>query len=212
MSWVFGGALPDSARGQKRSELMHAVDFLPTLSHLAGTDTSKLPDGLDGLNVWDTIVSGEKLNRTELPLQIAINRDLDRVGGEVPCLGSHCKNINYTALIQWPYKIILGNPFVKLPGGNEARDRGGYWTIENYEYVDPPELFDAVDVRLYNLEEDETESTNIASQFPDVVERMTNRVQNVWLNENEGYKRPQLNFPSRLANPRLHKWEWRPFL
>ena len=78
--------------------------------------------------------------------------------------------------------------------------------------MEPPELFDAVDVRLYNLEEDETESTNIASQFPDVVERMTNRIQDVWLNEKEGYKRPQLNFPHRLANPRLHKWEWRPFL
>ena len=121
----------DSARGQKRSELMHAVDFLPTLSHLAGTDTSKLPDGLDGLNVWDTIVSGEKLNRTELPLQIAINRDLDRVGGDVPCLGSHCKNINYTALIQWPYKIILGNPFVKLGGNRSERSRWYFFYLEN---------------------------------------------------------------------------------
>ena len=154
VSFVFGGALPDSARGQKRNHLMHAVDFLPTLSSLAGVNTSKLPDSLDGLNVWDTIVSGQSLNRTELPLQIAINRDLDRIGGDVPCFGSHCENVNYTALIQWPYKLILGNPFLKI--GQEDKDRGGYWTIEKYEYVDPPEAYDDVDVRLYNLEEDET--------------------------------------------------------
>lgn len=210
MSFVFGGAIPDSARGTSRPDLLHAVDILPTVAALAGADVSALEKQLDGVNAWGAITgNGPSVNRTELPLNIAINQDLVRTGGDIPCFGSHCHQINYTALIVWPYKLILGHPYIRING--EDRDRGGYWTIDNYSYVPPPEAFDATDVRLYDLEKDEAEKVNIAKQNPDIVSTMTKRIQDVWLNEDLGYRRPQLNLPHPQGNPKLHNWTWAPF-
>merc|ERR1719453_1882906 len=100
VSFVFGGALADSVRGTKRTELMHAVDIFPTLAGLANASVSKY-NSLDGLNLWPTITGEAPHNRTELPLQMAANRDLTLVGGNLPCLHSseECNKPNYTALI-----------------------------------------------------------------------------------------------------------------
>eukprot|EP00939_MAST-03C_sp_MAST-3C-sp1_P000990 g990.t1 len=211
-SFVFGGAVPEAVRGTRRSELLHAVDILPTVAKIAGVDISGLSDQLDGLNAWGSISGdGAPANRTELPLNVAVNEDLHLLGGDIPCFGKHCKVANYSAIIVWPYKLILGNPYVT--GGIEGlKDRGGWWKVEPYEYIAPPEAFDAVDVRLYNLEDDETEHHNIADEHPDIVAQMTERVNNVWLNKKHGYRRPQLNAPHPRGNPRLHNWTWAPFL
>merc|ERR1711977_355568 len=51
-AWVFGGALPVKARGTRRSELLHAVDILPTMAGLAGLTSSDLPKDLSGEDMW----------------------------------------------------------------------------------------------------------------------------------------------------------------
>eukprot|EP00966_Prymnesium_polylepis_P183299 4247991-Prymnesium_polylepis.1 len=66
ISFVAGGFLPDAARGTTRSELMQHVDIPTTMAKLAGAEwTRGTPDGLD---VWDTIVSGAPSKRTEVPI------------------------------------------------------------------------------------------------------------------------------------------------
>lgn len=67
-SFVSGGFLPDAARGKTRTELLQHVDIPATMVKLAGAKwTIGTPDGLD---VWDTIVSGAPSNRTEVPLNV----------------------------------------------------------------------------------------------------------------------------------------------
>jgi len=208
VSFVNGGALAAGVRGTKRSELLHAVDIFPTLAALAGANVSKYPS-LDGLDAWPTITGSMPHNRTELPLQIAVNEDLTLVGGKLPCLGKKCNVPNFTALIQWPYKLLLGSTYFIFPG--EIADRGGYWTIENYTYIPPPNTVLQEYTQLYNLEEDEVEAHNLATAHPEIVATMTTRIQDLWLSKKHGYTRPQLNLPMQIANPRFHNWTWTPF-
>ena len=70
ISFVAGGFLPDAARGTTRSELLQHVDIPTTMAKLAGAEwTRGTPDGLD---VWDTIVSGASSKRTEVPINVSI--------------------------------------------------------------------------------------------------------------------------------------------
>jgi len=206
VSWVCGGALPVKAQGTKRKELLHAVDILPTLAGLAGVKLSG--STLHGEDVWGTIVGAEGhiTKRMELPLNIAMNRDLNMLS--IPnWFTPHWSAANYTAVINWPWKLILGNSYLSI-GQHEIVSRAGWWTIENYTYTPPPSASGAM---LFHLETDEAEHYNVAEQFPDVVSNMTDRIYSWWLNKTSGYRMPQVNALWPQANPRHHKWAWTPF-
>lgn len=51
-------------------QLMHLVDWLPTLYCAAGGDVSKLPHTLDGMNLWDVLSSDKPSPRNEVLLNI----------------------------------------------------------------------------------------------------------------------------------------------
>jgi len=211
VSWLNGGVIPDAARGTKREELFHAVDIFPTIAALAGVDQTQLPSDLSGEDVWGTIVGASRYvtKRTELPLQIANNRDLNPFGIPVPSM--HMYEANYTALIQWPWKLILGASYIPY-GQVEEVSRAGWWTIGDYAYTPPPSTEAAANgVLLFNLAEDEREEHDAAAENPDVVSKMSARIKDWWLSSKSGYVRPQLNMPRPLANPKNHNWTWSPF-
>lgn len=60
------GVIP---RGQKRKEMMHIVDLLPTFLGVAGAK-SAIPDRIDGLNQWPMLVDGQPSPRTEILLNV----------------------------------------------------------------------------------------------------------------------------------------------
>eukprot|EP00437_Effrenium_voratum_P019331 CAMPEP_0181441118 /NCGR_PEP_ID=MMETSP1110-20121109/23338_1 /TAXON_ID=174948 /ORGANISM="Symbiodinium sp., Strain CCMP421" /LENGTH=574 /DNA_ID=CAMNT_0023564983 /DNA_START=40 /DNA_END=1764 /DNA_ORIENTATION=+ len=208
-SFIFGGALPATARGSKRRELLHAVDILPTFAGLAGFDTTSLP--INGQDMWGTITGSQVTARSELPLNIAMNRDLSATA--IPAFGRGWSEANYTAVIQWPYKLILGEPFIaNLMGLPSDKDRGGWWGVEEYSYTPPPDSEKKLGAWLYNIDQDEGEHNNLAEQLPEVVANITQRVTGWWFsNSKSGYRRPQLNIPRLLSNPMLQNWTWGPF-
>ncbi|XP_047111614.1 arylsulfatase B-like [Schistocerca piceifrons] len=55
------------------NQMMHIVDWLPTLYSAAGANASSLPTDLDGVDMWDALVSGGESPRTE----ILLNRNDD---------------------------------------------------------------------------------------------------------------------------------------
>mmetsp|Transcript_27966 Transcript_27966/g.54374 ORF Transcript_27966/g.54374 Transcript_27966/m.54374 type:complete len:477 (-) Transcript_27966:183-1613(-) len=215
VSFLFGGALPPQARGTQSSSLIHVSDVLPTIaSGIAGIAEGDLPNNLDGFNVWEEVIMSGAVNarvaskRNEIPLNIAINRDLNFAGVPNPFV-VNASQANYTALIRWPWKLILGTPHFVNPGLDKL---GGWWTVENYTYIPPPGHDADELVFLFNLETDETEHENVAKDYPDVVANMTKRVYRRWLSKENGYRPPQLNIPRPRGNPKLHNWTWAPFV
>merc|ERR1712146_462848 len=129
------------------------------MAGLAGIASGDLPRDLNGENIWGTIIGTKPTNRTELPLNVAINRDLTQTS--IPnLLQRHPFATNYSSLIQWPWKLIIGVTYLAA-GQQETVTRAGWWTIEDYKYYAPSDL-DPEGVMLFNLESDEAERNNIA--------------------------------------------------
>lgn len=209
VSFLTGGFLPASAQGRKYSSLMHVSDVMTTLAPLAGAE---LPSEIafDGFNLWDDII-GKKgaLRRSEVPLNIDTNPfSLISLPHIVPHEGDGVAN--FSSLIVWPWKLVYGvtcNP--GIPHADKVMD--GWWTVENYTRILPPNKHTTSQALLFNLEEDESEHHDMAAAHPDIVRNMTDRLQNYWASKDQGFVRAQLNLPTPLANPRYHNWTWSPF-
>eukprot|EP00466_Bigelowiella_natans_P013095 jgi/Bigna1/133173/aug1.20_g7881 len=124
-------------------------------------------------------------------------------------LAPSARQANYTAIIQWPWKLILGTAHIINPGNENL---SGWYTIEKYTFIPPPQNQLGAAVLLFDLEHDEEERRNVASAHPDIVAAMTDRVYSKWLAEANGYRPPQLNLPMPSLNPRRHNWTWVPFM
>lgn len=206
VSFVNGGALPAAARGSTSKQLLHAVDILPTLASFAGVPLLTQGDGLD---VWPAISAGAPVNRKELPLNIGVN-PLGGLPWSTPGL-VHDGATNYSALISWPWKVVVGDPYVIFATKDDRR-RDGWWSIEGYQYTAPTEEM-SLPYRLYNLEDDEAERKNLADnlEHQDLLKQLIERVKWYASSEN-GWVKPQSNVPQTSANPRFHNWIWLPFL
>jgi arylsulfatase A-like enzyme len=206
LSFVYGGwqGLPAAARGSVRTELTHAVDIHPTLLHLASGARSG-SRSFNGEDVWGTITGTAPTNRTELALNVAINRDLS-VGISNP-FAHNARAANFTAVIMWPWKIIVGEAYVNPRP--ELNPRGGWFKRDGYTY-EPAPSEPRTGAQLFDLNADPNERHNVANEHPVVVARLMERVA-YWTSGTAGYRAPQVNIPVPSANPRLHNWTWAPF-
>lgn len=201
VSFLTGGLLPANAVGKTSDALLHVVDILPTLAAFANVSLPKYAQ--DGLDNWDVITNQKPSIRTEVPLNIAVNPL--NPAGDMPHIPHKTDGVaNYSGLISWPWKIILGVPFVNV--ANQGGDRGGWWTVQNYTYIHSPDEGDT-DVRLYNLETDAYEQHNVASTHTAIVTALTERV-NKYASTENGFVNDQINVPRLLGNPSYHKWTW----
>lgn len=222
VSFMTGGYLPQSARGQTSSELLHAVDITPTLLALAGVSEADSPP-MDGLDAWGAVTTGGTTGRDEIPINIDVGSKFGDAIEDFPAnmlipmlvpnwapnprLGVR-GGANFSALISWPYKIIVGLPSNAIPA-----DKWGWWSIENYSMVKGPPAREhpRAPVRLYNLEADEGEHNDLSAALPEVVERLMQRVA-FYANPDNGFRRPQNNIPRLRANPMKQNWTIGPFL
>jgi hypothetical protein len=119
---------------------------------------------------------------------------------------------NYSVLISWPWKLIVGIPTNPAVDANEAILLDGHWTISPYYRIPPPSTNYQGDYLLFNLEIDEVENHNVASLHPDIVASLSNRVEVYWSNTLFGFIPPKLNIPMLEGNPALWNWTWSPYM
>ncbi|XP_052786419.1 arylsulfatase B-like [Mya arenaria] len=129
--------------GYTNNEMIHAVDWFPTLLTLAG---GKPDAGMDGVNQWPTLSSGTSSARSEFVYNID---DID----------------NNAAIRVGQYKLIEGSP-------GEYND----WTP--LPPLTASDMFNASfpEHQLFDLNADPTEHHDIASDHPDVVSKLLDRL------------------------------------
>ena len=147
-SFVSGGLVPSKRRGSIEPSLIHITDWYSTFSYLAGVPAfdykaaashAGIPR-IDSINMWETVAEGKPSSRS----QIAISS---------------------SAIIQWPFKLVLGNQ-----GG-----KGVYTGTKN------PNSTKLVDNDpgcgekgcLFNIEVDPTEHHDVGTENPAILNNLT---------------------------------------
>ncbi|XP_070532642.1 arylsulfatase B-like [Ptychodera flava] len=134
--------------GYVNNQLIHAVDWYPTLSTVA--DAKTLDPEMDGLNVWNTLRKNEPSPRKEFVYNIL---------EKTPLAGIRAGN----------YKLIVGNPHFsacRVPPPE---------TKMKLEIECTPLIGNGV--YLYDLKNDPTESFNLAEKMPQRVKEMNTRIE-----------------------------------
>merc|ERR1712232_247128 len=157
-SFVTGGFLPDSMRGTKLDGYISVSDWYATLLPLAGVDASDdvlgIP-GVDGMNMWPYLTGQLKESpRTEIMI------GTHSLGDQANPLAG--------ALISGEYKIVLGVMTY------------GFWMGPLYPNATTNHTRESKNVDckagcLFNIIDDPGEHNDLASQKPDVHQRMIAR-------------------------------------
>eukprot|EP01090_Pellita_catalonica_P001971 TRINITY_DN11665_c0_g1_i1.p1 TRINITY_DN11665_c0_g1~~TRINITY_DN11665_c0_g1_i1.p1 ORF type:complete len:534 (-),score=84.01 TRINITY_DN11665_c0_g1_i1:340-1773(-) len=152
IGFVQGGknVIPASARGTTiQNELIHMVDWLPTLVNMSGNVNA--PNNIDGEDLWDVLVNGAKVARSSIPLNLNYNVSYPDGGYQASVMTKEWKLIyekvsgvvlNYDGWFPPP----PGKPIPATPNPS------GTW--------------------LFNLKDDPNEHHNVYDQNPAVVAQL----------------------------------------
>ncbi|XP_025086916.1 arylsulfatase B-like [Pomacea canaliculata] len=141
-----------SKAGTITNEMMHAVDWFPTILHLAGAEA---PSDIDGVNQWEMLSQGAASNRFEFVYNI------DTI-------------MNSTAIRYKDYKLMTGSPgnyndWYPLP--KFTGEESGQFLFSNNSERDSqwgPQLF--------NIRNDPEERVNLADSEPEMLQFMMARL------------------------------------
>ena len=123
------------------------VDIVPTIHQLLGLEKGNLP-GIDVLNE-------SELNNRSTVFSESYDHDIRNI--EVPT-----ETLLYQIAVEKQWKLIIPNKdMVKKAATSRAENIAGYYFN---------------DIQLFNLAEDPLESTNVAVQYPEEVERLTEKI------------------------------------
>ncbi|MCA9128461.1 MAG: sulfatase [Planctomycetales bacterium] len=139
---------PNHLKPQDRPELISSIDLFPTMVAMAG---GNLPTGLPGLDLSDALQSGAPIQR-------------DAIFGEgfahdIADINDPEASLLYRWCISGQWKLLL------TYDGEVNRYRSTHPRTEK-----GPQLF--------NLQDDPTEENNLASQHPEIVAQLVDRIQN----------------------------------
>ncbi|XP_067934002.1 arylsulfatase J-like [Watersipora subatra] len=176
-------------------DLIHVTDWLPTLLHIAGGNVEKLD--IDGVNQWNTISTASPSPRQEILHNIGLDKTWPRRRNRYDNFNIRTK----AALTVWPWKILTGrqsrnivypNPVTNLRRWQEAR-----WNRPK----------SSAEVQLFNIELDPSESRNRASDKPQLVNRLLDK-----LKEYEQTVMPSVSTrKTALCDPALRGGIWGPY-
>ena len=127
------------------------VDIVPTIHSMLGLEKGALP----GINVID---ANELKNRSVVFAE-AYDHDISNI--EVPT-----ETLLYQIAIEKKWKLLVPNQdMVKKEATTRAEQIAGYYSK---------------DIQLFNLVEDPTELTNVAAEYPEVVNRLNEKINSWW--------------------------------
>ena len=131
-------------------DVVSNVDIVPTIHSLLGLEKGTLP-GIDVLNETD-------LNNRSVVFAEAYDHDIRNI--EVPT-----ESLLYQIAVEKEWKLLVPNKdMVQKDATTRKEERAGYYSK---------------DVQLFNLVKDPSESTNVAAEYPEEVERLTKEI-NAW--------------------------------
>ena len=196
--------IPSVRRGTESFALTHVTDWYPTLLSMAGVTADDIPvpgKPLDGVNVWEDIISGDYLGENGARREMLyclddVNNGLARHLKRAPnsMIKVAAIRIGDWKLIDgypgrgdwygedpslaWPVDYILGKDvtaYKEIPKskGGKVGDGG------QYEYLTGQSRGDISDFKnrwLFNLKEDPTEREDVQSKYPEKVEQLLDRL------------------------------------
>eukprot|EP00656_Telonema_subtile_P051077 TRINITY_DN6788_c0_g1_i1.p1 TRINITY_DN6788_c0_g1~~TRINITY_DN6788_c0_g1_i1.p1 ORF type:complete len:540 (+),score=121.10 TRINITY_DN6788_c0_g1_i1:104-1723(+) len=153
--FVHSPLLPKAAQGTVSRGLYHVTDWLPTITKLAGASVSR-NFALDGHDIWDSVSSGAASPRTEMLYNVN-----PVSGGQAGAPKAGLRMGEYKVLC-WSYSIA------GIDGANSTGPCSPCHGANDPELKKGPVL--------YNLDTDPGESTNLAKEQPDVLEKLLARL------------------------------------
>ncbi len=139
-------SMPGQIAPQMRTDLVSSIDIVPTILGAVGLD---VPGELQGRNLYPN-----------LQKQTSIDRDAiygEGFAHDMADINDTEASLLYRWVIEDKWKLILS-----YDGSNESYQK------YHKDLLGGP--------RLYDLSEDEHESTNVASEYPELVERLSARL------------------------------------
>lgn len=149
--FVHSDLIPAAARGTTSGELYHITDWVPTLVHIAGGNISNA-SGLDGYNIWESLVTQTSSPRTELLYNLNPICDGGQAGAPKAAM-----RMNQFKLLSWCWDAQTGP--VACPPEEKNCDP---------EFRKGPVLYD--------LSKDPGERINIAEQNPVIVQQIISKM------------------------------------
>ncbi|HKK74096.1 MAG TPA: sulfatase [Saprospiraceae bacterium] len=134
-----------------RSNVVSAVDIVPTIHRLLGIEAQGLP----GIDVLDE----KAIQNRETVFAEAYNHDITNISRPT-------ESILYKIAIEKDWKLLIPNPgMVKAPARTQPENRAGFYDNE---------------IQLYHLTNDPFELKNVADDHPEVVDRLSKKITDWW--------------------------------
>ncbi|XP_035210011.1 arylsulfatase B-like [Stegodyphus dumicola] len=150
-TFLYGDIL--QKKGYVNNNLIHAVDWFPTLLAAAGGENKD--DGMDGMNQWNSISTGGPEVRNEFIYNIY---DLE---------------YKRAAIRMGDYKLIIGYPGLPCDWLPVSQQDEGIELEQSCSKSNISEL----GIYLYNLRDDPLEQHNLAAKEKSVLRRMKHRLE-----------------------------------
>ena len=162
-AFLSGGVVPAARRGTVSKALLHVTDMLPTiLSAVFHDDPPELPDSVDGIDFWeDVIVKGGDSSRNEMVYNINPLCESGQAGVPKAAI-----RVGMHKLMVYCYEVA-GRAGGNKTGPVAPRDGLFKWPFGNKTTV------------LFDLESDPSETTDISSAKPNVVQALLARLKEV---------------------------------
>ena len=130
--------------------LISGIDIVPTILGIAGAKRPEMPKelALPGLDLTDFLKTGTALNRETI--------FGENFGHDIPDINDPIQGRLHRWCIEGKWKLLLSDP--GNPGTN------------------PDPKYDTDQPQLFDLSMDPAEETNLATEYPDIVERLTEKL------------------------------------
>ncbi|XP_046995298.1 arylsulfatase B-like [Schistocerca americana] len=203
-------------------QLMHVTDWLPTFYAAAGGNVSSLPEDLDGVNLWDALVTNGESPRTEVLLNVderaenggirigdwKLVKGVQNNAAGTGYLGASGAENNRSTPAYGPEQVLAspaGQAVSSVLGGSTSPEDmlrlRAQATVTCPDHPQTPlcQLLNATDVCVYNITQDPCEAGDV--EVPeDVVNTLLERLEEFWqqvVPQEESNSQPDISDPAR---------------